>query len=77
MAFREVTETTPLLSDWERLDAPDMPHEIEAYENVFTTSSDFIDVAESESKSLKPAERAQQKTWWRKAVANVVRARKS
>lgn len=75
MAFREVTETTPLLSDWERLDAPDMPHEAEAYENVFTTTSDFIDVAESES--LTPAKQAQQKKWWRKAVAKVVRARKS
>lgn len=74
MAFREVTETTPLLSDWERLDAPDMPHEAEAYENVFTTPSDFIDVDESES--LTP-EQAQQRKWWRKAVAKLVRARKS
>ncbi|KAF7505717.1 hypothetical protein GJ744_000483 [Endocarpon pusillum] len=75
MAFQEVTDTTPLLSNWERLDAPEMPHQTEAYENVFTTSSHFIDVPEPES--LTPAEQAQQKTWWRKAVAKVVRARKS
>ena len=72
MAFREVTETTPLLSDWERLDAPDMPHETEAYENVFTASGDFLNVAES--KYITYGEPVQQKTGWRKAVANVIQA---